>query len=205
MTVITNLVRNPSAEVDHTTGVAYSGGVTGSRETGFASVGSACFKVITPATISTGIALSSPTGLGLTGSALPFIGAIDLQGSGTVNVNVVLRYTDATNTTGTVTTYPLTGAFVRVATPVVTSNSAKTLTSVEIAVRVSSAAAITFYADAAMVVQGSALPAYFDGDTTDTAQFRYDWTGTAGVSTSTRTDLGITLRHIRNQFQLRPY
>ena len=53
--------------------------------------------------------------------------------------------------------------------------------------------------------QGPAATAFFHGGFPDTAQYRYDWTGTAHASTSTRTDLETTLRRIRQQFQLRPY
>ena len=42
--------------------------------------------------------------------------------------------------------------------------------------------------DAAMITLGNLYP-YFDGATNDTAEFAYDWTGTANASTSTRTTL----------------
>ena len=159
----TNLLRNPSAEADHTTGVAYSGGVTGSRNTDHHSVGSASFGVVTPATVSTGIVISSATGLGLTGSALPFVGSMDLEGNGSVNVNVVLRYTDTTNTTGSTQLHANGSGYQRVKTPVVTSDPAKTLTSVEIAARNSANAVITFYPDAAQVEQKAYATSYADG------------------------------------------
>lgn len=46
--------------------------------------------------------------------------------------------------------------------------------------------------DAAMVTMGSLYP-YFDGDTPDTEQYAYDWTGTPNWSTSIRTPLDSNL------------
>lgn len=44
-----------------------------------------------------------------------------------------------------------------------------------------------FYVDAVLVTAGAALEPYFDGDTVDDASFAYDWTGTPHNSASTRT------------------
>lgn len=66
----------------------------------------------------------------------------------------------------------------------------------------------TFYLDGMMVIAGDTLPAYFDGDTVDTATDTYAWTGTPHGSMSTRasstaTDLSclvdqVTIRHGRD-------
>lgn len=45
-------------------------------------------------------------------------------------------------------------------------------------------------ADAAQITLGNLYP-YFDGMTLDTPEYRYDWTGTANASTSTRTTLAV--------------
>lgn len=43
------------------------------------------------------------------------------------------------------------------------------------------------YLDACLIEQSTTLGSYFDGSTTDTGAFTYDWLGTAGQSQSTRT------------------
>lgn len=54
----------------------------------------------------------------------------------------------------------------------------------------------SIYVDGVLLVEGDgkdtngAVMDYFDGDVTDTNLYRYDWTGDAGLSTSTRTALG---------------
>lgn len=54
------------------------------------------------------------------------------------------------------------------------------------------AASEVHYVDAVLVEKSSTVNAYFDGDTTDTATERYDWTGTAHASTSTKTKVSNT-------------
>lgn len=44
--------------------------------------------------------------------------------------------------------------------------------------------------DAMMLTQGSTLYDYFDGDTVDTSQYVYDWTGAVQASSSTRLEVG---------------
>jgi hypothetical protein len=51
----------------------------------------------------------------------------------------------------------------------------------------SSAGAATVRFDATMPELAATVGTYFDGDTVDDATWRYDWTGTAGLSTSTAT------------------
>ncbi|QQD75106.1 hypothetical protein I8920_09515 [Curtobacterium sp. YC1] len=54
----------------------------------------------------------------------------------------------------------------------------------------------SIYVDGVLLVEGNGKDTngtvmdYFDGDVTDTALYRYDWTGDAGLSTATRTALG---------------
>lgn len=210
-TIITNLLTNPSAETN-TTNAAVSGGFTLSRDTVEFFSGAASFEILTDGTGAQNkrFLIQSATGLALSATGLTFYGALYLKGDAgnQVAVDVQLSYTDASSEIVAGTIYTLTADWVRGSSPVTPADDGKTVDRVTINVRPVTAAIFTFFADAAIINQGSVVSPYFDGDTTDTETDLYAWTGTAHASTSTHTHLfaagdGYTQQVSRN-FQLRP-
>lgn len=188
-TIIKNLVRNPSAEVN-LTGISVAGGSqTTSRVTGVAGVVAGTYAVQTAAdgTLNgRGHLYLTDTGLATVG--LTYRGAVSMMTSPAgIPIALYLRatYTDATAVNGTFVTHTSTGAPVRVACSF-TTDPAKTLDSLSLWVIVSITPPIGAFelrTDAAMIVEGAELPDYFDGD----SGADYAWLGPAHASASTFT------------------
>lgn len=186
----TNLLLNPSAEVNATTSTSARAGAVIARDATIAAVGSASFKITTPnATGGEGINHQTASALGLTGAARSLIGQLQIHGSGTVNVFLQLRYADASFGTGAATTVTLTGTDQLVTTPVLVTNPAKTVDWIRLIVDTGAGQAITFWDDAAQIEEKDHATSYADG----TLGTGYAWTGTAHASASTRAATTLTI------------
>lgn len=189
-TLQTNLVRNPSVEVDTTNLVNHTatGVATVARSTLQAYVGTASAMREVTATP------SGDPGVTFTLDAA--------RSTGALSWGVWVYFTVAANARaygyGTVTSTGAIGAIFGtvIAVPAntwtrlthsVASLSAvdRTITSVGYTVTATGAAVGTrYFVDAAIAVADATLPTYFSGDTVDTYENQYDWTGTANASTS---------------------
>lgn len=185
----TNLLLNPSAEVDATTGCTVLAGATITRETAYAALGSACFKIVTPNVVANeGIALLSATGLGVT-TARPYAGSMRLRGSGTVKVEVQIVYTDASSTFSVATNVTLTDAWQEIKDVVATASGTKTVTYVALIVRTPTQQAATIYLDCGQVEDNKTYSTSYTDGSLGTG---YAWAGTPHASASTRANTSVT-------------
>jgi hypothetical protein len=195
LTAVSNLITNPSAEVNATDWTA-GNGCTIARVTTQHFVGVASIAATATATSLSVFAtnlttyLTASAGRSYTGQiwALPnFAG---------MTIAVTVRYLDTNgntllNATGAAVALPLGAGWTRVrsATSVAPAGTAKIALYASVA---GTAAGRVTYLDAAMLVEGDGLEtdgtplAYFDGSTPDTALYNYDWSGTANASASAR-------------------
>ena len=120
------------------------------------------------------------------GSARSFQAVATFQDGTAVSNQIIGRSDQAANTGFTTTRVSMTFTVPQNATSV----------AVRLVNGASNFADNSIYVDGVLLVEGNGKDTdgtvmdYFDGDVTDTALYRYDWTGDAGLSTSTRTALG---------------
>lgn len=179
MTTITNLLPNPSTETNQTDAVTTAGATVTRGTTGVVS-GVFAMTVATTGTGQQGIIYRNNATALPSGGA--YVGGVWVSGSGALEAFVRMFYVEGGSTLSATATFAATGTPTRVATNVLTSDAGKTISSINLYVRTVSPQTVTFYTDAAMVVQGDVLPAYFDGDSPGAR-----WTGTPHASTSVLT------------------
>jgi hypothetical protein len=170
----TNLVTNPSFEID-TTGYAVTGsglnaGATLSQSSTYSNAGTYSGKVITTAALANEGA-RYPLGVLAAGTY-----SISLAIRGDLGTEAVQFIAGAVGGGSTIFSGTLSTAF---------STKSGTFTSDGVTashfyVRSTGAAALTWYMDSVIIVSGSTLPTYFDGDTPGAA-----WATTRHASTST--------------------
>lgn len=189
----TNYLINPSAEnASIATGIAAVASATVTKSTEAARNGGNSAKVVTPGSVlNEGVFFGSTGALGLTGSALPFVGSVWVRGAAGQNLQAQLRgiYSDATQQVGTAVNFVTTGNWQRIVLPGITTNAAKTLNNLIVYVWTQAASIVTFYADEAQVEDGTAVTGYLDGS----LGTGHAWTSTAHGSTSTRTASSVTV------------
>lgn len=175
----TNLLTNPSVETN-TTGISAAGsGTTISRVTTEQYVGTASIRAVCDGTVAIqGVNFGTGTVAANTYSAAAWVKAP----AGTA---LALNIDSSVVITSVQVNFTATGSWQRVST----TGQAQTAGGGVLVLRVSttSAQAVTFYVDAAMIVAGTEVPDYFDGDTAGCY-----WTGTAHASSSVRAALSAT-------------
>lgn len=185
----TNMLINPSAEVDATTGIAARSSAVITRDTTTAAVGNASLKIVTPGAVNNeGVTILSAASLGLTGASNGYTGQVRLKGAGNVTAFVQASYTDASFGAGTLTNIALTADWTTYTLPNLVLDSAKTVNTLRIVIYTNGTQAITFWADAAQVEQKTYITTYADGS----LGTGYAWTGTAHASASTRAESQLT-------------
>lgn len=189
----TNLLLNPSAEVNTTSHGGWGAGVPApTRDTTTAFSGTASLRQTTPGTNpSEGLSYSTATGLALTG-ARTFTGSVYVKGAGSLQVQLTAYYTDSTSQS-VVVDATATGSWARVVTAPLTTNGAKTVNSLALVVRTAFnlAQAVTFWTDAAQVEEKPYATSYADGS----LGVGYTWLGSPHASASTRGKATITVPH----------
>lgn len=185
---VTNLLLNPSAEGSFTNTITNRASPTVTQDTTWAHSGTKSVKFVTPGLAAQeGISFLTATGLGLTGTARSFVGNVYVTspdtGTGGIAVNVVIIYTDSSAVVTPGPTATLTGSEMRLLVPAFTIDATKTVNQFRLDVRTNGVVAKTFYADAAMLHEGTEAVDYFDGDSLNAT-----WNGTAHGSSSTRVD-----------------
>lgn len=178
----TNLIRNPSVEIDTSDLAAGASGSTIARVTTEAYVGTASVRAVCDGTVADqGLVFYARSSVLTVGS--PCRASVWVKAPAGTSLRLYLSGGDI-DVTGSLVAFTGTGAWQRI-----TSNAATYTAASDVAVVVSTASpqAVTFYADAALFVLGSRMPDYFDGDTAGCY-----WTGTAHASTSVRAALSAT-------------
>jgi hypothetical protein len=190
----TNLVTNPSFEVDTTGWSAFGGLITLSRITTEALYGTGCAQIVratnTGVGVNHGIDATSATYVPVTVGQSYTASASVKQASGDPAVFITIAWMNAgggyITETGSVTISAST-SWKRIS---VTSTAPANADKARILIRESisaSEAAATWLVDAIMLEAGSTLNAYFDGTTADPSISvnSQTWNGTANASTST--------------------
>jgi len=174
---ITNLIQNPSAETNTVSVSAAGGGVALSRDVSQAFSGLASIKVVSDGTVSGSgtqhLTMSSSYPAGV------YRGAYYIKGTAGVSVYGVLRAVNGGVADTQTSPIILTGAWQRVEVPSMTITGSAT-TQFSLMARLNAAVATTFWVDGAILIEGSTMPAYADGNTAGWA-----WSGTTNNSTST--------------------
>ncbi len=194
----TNLIPNPSFEVDISGWTASAGASTGSRQTTVARYGSASFRArATGTTAGLGCFLdASPIGppypiLVTAGRTYTLSVWVYTSLSGKT-ADARLRWANASSNIGSDSvgaSVPLTpGTWTRVS---VTATAPAGATNVGVWTQASGGfvAGDDVYFDAFLLTEGDSVLSYFDGSAGDTDHYTLAWTGTAHASTSTRTRL----------------
>lgn len=194
-TTRTNLVRNPSFEVDTYAWLAEVGSIA--RSTAQAAVGGASLactrSVAGVGTIEIRTSTVGGVAIPVTGGATYSVQARTRPASTARTFYLGFRWFDAsladlwdynegaTETPGAWTTFQVTAT-----APAAARYAAVTVSWID------ATNGEVHYLDAVSMVKATTAGAYFDGTTADTASFDYGWTGTAHASTSTETTLNGT-------------
>ncbi|WP_313539849.1 carbohydrate binding domain-containing protein [Leifsonia aquatica] len=195
LTALTNYIKNPSAEVDAANW--FGNGATITRSTAKAWIGSASIAATAGgATPAWSPHASNADRVPVTPGAT-YTFSTNLLSSAARTAFVALRYYDAQGVqigadNQSAQTATSTTAWKRYSvTAVAPANAA---TAFVYCRTVGDTSGTIHYTDGSMLAQSNGFDtdtvttlAYFDGNTPDTAFYNYDWTGTAGASTSTRT------------------
>lgn len=199
MTTRTNLIPNPSFEVDAAgwSKLGGAGTTAWGRSTSYANVGTASLVVTTGANGTGGTGLSR-TATGVSG--IPVTAGLDytasayfyrVNGASTNVATVGINYYNAagtyiTNSNANVTLTAATTWYRGTLT--LTAPAGAVYANVELSM--SGVTAFSTYAfDAVLFEQASSAGTYFDGSFTDTPVLDYAWTGTAHQSASTKSDI----------------
>lgn len=180
-TVATNLVTNPSFEID-TTGWSVLGSGTIARTTSEKYVGAASLQVATTAIDAR--ALSAKYS-GATANAT-HTGSLWVKGEAGKQVRLILfEYNSAdTQVASTFSSaVSMTGAWQRIS---ISATFSATSVKAALSIQNRTAGAHTFYVDAVQLETGSTASDYFDGSTTDFIPYSYRWTGLENASTSVK-------------------
>lgn len=189
-TVRTNLIKNPSFEVN-TSGWSATARCTIARSTTQVA-GTGVASLAATATASGGLSVNTvdfPASAGrdyvfqfvvkTPGGSRKAVASIEFRNSANA---VLLRVDKSTTTTQT-------GAW-RTQNVLATAPVGTTRAICYAGVTTSTAGEVVYF-DRAMATAGSDTPFYFDGDTADSGTVNYAWTGTANDSTSTMTDTSL--------------
>lgn len=164
----TNLLSaNQSSVETDTVGFNINSGATISRDTTKAWVGSASLKVVTPGAVATegAHAFLNISTHGTYNGQLRINGA-----SGTVDVWLRAVYSDSSSSTDVKTAVTLDGTWKLVTTAAVTTDTAKTLTQLQLFFRTNTTQAITYNVDGLMIQSGSFATSWTPGGTPRTAE-----------------------------------
>lgn len=185
----TNLVTNPSFEVD-TAGWVAEGTVTIARNEGNAQSGDWDLQLTNP-----GVALGARTDSIAVTASRTYTAAVYVKVDTGVTMRLLLQELDAANASVGTTEQTVvgTGSYVRVSA---TRAFGATGVNARVIVRQDDTTARSAWIDAAMLVEASTAPDYFDGDSDGAG-----WTGTAHASTS---EVGFQTRHFFEAEDLTP-
>jgi len=174
---ITNLIANPSVEINTSSITGAAGGVVISRDTAQSFSGVASLRAVTDGTLSQ----SGTQHLTLSGTypAGTYKATIYVKGVAGVQLYGVLRPSGSGGADVTTSPITMTGGWQRFELPAITVTSSTT-TQFSLMVRTTGTTATTFWVDAAMLVEGSSVYVYKDGTSDNWA-----WNGAAHNSTST--------------------
>lgn len=182
--VRTNLLTNPSWEVNALGWTVYDGG-TARVSTPTPAVGSWCTRLSSNATA----AQVRTASVAITGG-LDYTFRIAVRAATTArSVLIRFRFLDASSAVVGTATNTFTGETTStwgVASCTATAPASATQMTVEVSI-LSPGSDENHYLDAAMLEQASSPGTYFDGATADAGGWDYSWTGTAHASTSTAT------------------
>ncbi len=183
VTPATNLVLNPSSEVDVTTDQQmYGPSITRARVTSDARYGDACVQHTHTAASSAGTTWTIPAQAA--GTTVQVGIWVKIPASGVTSGQITWRSGTTTLNNQALSPMPAAGSWVRI-TGSYTIGAGQTCD--RIGVAFNSAINTVWWADAAMAVADIALPEYGDGSMTG---YGWAWTGTPHDSTSTRTITG---------------
>ncbi|MFY0511798.1 phage distal tail protein [Streptomyces anulatus] len=183
VTPATNLVLNPSSEVDVTTDQQmYGPSITRARVTSDARYGDACVQHTHTAASSAGTTWTIPAQAA--GTTVQVGIWVKIPASGVTSGQITWRSGTTTLNNYVLPSLPTPGTWVRI-TGSYTIGAGQTCDRVGLAFN--SAISTVWWADAAMAVADIALPEYGDGSMTG---YGWAWTGAPHDSTSTRTVTG---------------
>lgn len=175
---ITNLVVNPSFELNVSGVVRYNSALFAQSTTG-CYVGTACLSVDTSAGANKGVIYQSPT---TQPTGVYYLFSAYVKGPAGQQVTISGRPTDTSNAYlgegGGSQTYTLTSSWQRIVSQPYLENASGTRPGFQIIAPISNAS--PFYVDGMMMTQGSTVYNYADGNSTN-----WIWNGTAGNATST--------------------
>jgi hypothetical protein len=179
----TNLATNPNMEKD-LTGWTQAGGAVITRDTTEHHGGAASMKVVTTTSANQGMAQSTATPVT---PGNPYTASVWVKGVVGALLRLTVRMSTATGgNSDSLVNFTGTGAWQRVSFTRVPDASRVSMT---IQVRNQGSAAHTFYVDDVLIEPVETLGEYFDGNTPDTADQDYAWTGLANASTSTQSSV----------------
>lgn len=175
-TVVTNLIPNPSFEVDTTSWAIGGSGTTITQVTSQFYVGTHSLQ------IDSGTGNHGAT-VSVSGLTIGTQYTIQARMKGVVSNNL---YVNPNNISATTTVFvAATGGWDFVSATFTATATSGTIPFGQ------NTASTTCYIDAVMLTASSTAPAYFDGSSTGSPTVTYAWTGTSGKSTSTQTTTGI--------------
>jgi general secretion pathway protein G len=173
---VTNIVPNPSVEVNLSNIFNISGSTVTRESNVSATSGAYVVKTVT-------IGAGANEGVGVNLGVMPFgtyTGSVYAWGSGTVRAWLRFSYTDNTYTEGTYSSpFTFNASPQRLSTSSTFTDNGKTPSYLQLFIRTNSTQAVTFYMDSFMVNTGT-LVNYADGNTAN-----WIWNGATDNSTST--------------------
>lgn len=188
----TNLVANPSAELDLYQIFAINAAVA-TRSTSDPWDGVACVEVATPGSVANeGLSWRTLNGLALSGLVRPFVAQIRLKGAGVAldNVHLRLYYADATTDDGPSVSLALTDDWKAYTLEPAWTDGAKTLDHVGIEVKHATAQTATYQADGAQIEEAEEATPFAIGSY---GAPYHRWQGTAHRSPTYRDPIPLTL------------
>ena len=174
---ITNLMANPSVEINTSSITGAAGGVVISRDTAQSFSGVASLRAVTDGT-QTGSGTQHLTLAG-TYPAGTYKATMYVKGTAGVQLYGVIRPSGSGGGDAVTSPITMTGGWQRFELPAITVTSSTT-TQFSLMVRTTAVIATTFWVDAAMLVEGSTVYPYKDG-----ASENWAWNGAAHNSAST--------------------
>lgn len=186
----TNLFLNPSFEVNTTGWSVSTGSIT--RDTGWGAAGSASGRTtgtVTSNDVSTfSAAMTVTAGLSYSASISYKIAAGNTASAASGGPRLIVQFDDGsnawalTNTATATITWPAIGAMGTLSLSGITAPVGATRARFRVTGNTTGSQTVDVYWDAALLIQATTVPTYFDGDTPG-----YGWTGTPHASTSSNT------------------
>lgn len=196
----TNLIKNPSAEVDTASWVSGSSSITFTRDTTVKYSGTASFKMVNNSAFSTGYiyygTATGTSGMPVTPSTVYKLQFQALASASTgQGQDTLIRWYDSAGTliSSEYTASWTPGTVWQLVTGSVTSPATAAYAQVSLGRNDNGFDALKdtiFWFDNVMFEASTTVSPYFDGSSTGTVDYSYIWTGTANNSSSVKTVLG---------------